>query len=160
LLKVHLCPNVIEDPAVTRVLSCPATATFADLHEALQIAFQWADVHAHDFAVHNLNYDREGDVKDIEELMKIFQYGPSPDSQQMFDLRIVEKPSSNGPFGFGQVDKMHEKHRVHPKTPEKHSHKVRLYQIFEDPQYNGNRFLPVVYAELLLISCTMMQVAL
>ena len=92
LLKVHLCPDVINDPTVTRVLSCPATARFADLHRALQVAFQWASTHLYEFAVHS-----------------------------EYRTRLS----------------------FEPLMAKKISRKLRLYQVLEDPQYNGNRFLPV-----------------
>jgi hypothetical protein len=40
-IKFYLCPDEITDPLVIRTLSCPATATFDELHQALQVAFQW-----------------------------------------------------------------------------------------------------------------------
>src|SRR4051812_35739924 len=42
VLTVDLCPEYINAPRVRRTLSCPATATFLQLHHALQIAFGWA----------------------------------------------------------------------------------------------------------------------
>lgn len=50
LLKVELLR--IENPRITRTLSCPADATFEELHTAIQIAFGWADCHLHQFEVH------------------------------------------------------------------------------------------------------------
>lgn len=49
LLVVALVSS--KDPTVTRFLSVPPSLTFADLHEALQIAFGWSDMHMHDFTV-------------------------------------------------------------------------------------------------------------
>ncbi|KAL9023989.1 MAG: hypothetical protein Q9196_006837 [Gyalolechia fulgens] len=37
------------DPTITRVLSLPPSLTFGKFHEALQIAFGWADCHMHQF---------------------------------------------------------------------------------------------------------------
>jgi MYND finger/Plasmid pRiA4b ORF-3-like protein len=107
LLKVHLCPDVIKDPAVTRVLSCPATARLAHLHQALQVAFQWAGTHLFEFAFH-------------------YEY--------------------RNPLSL-------------ERTVKKLSRKLRLYQVFENPQYNGNRFLPV-YVLPFLTSWTTIQAAL
>ncbi|KAM3153659.1 hypothetical protein ABEW05_005901 [Botrytis cinerea] len=53
ILRVDLCPSYLTNPRVTRTLSCPANASFADLHEALQIAFGWKDCHLHEFEVLN-----------------------------------------------------------------------------------------------------------
>lgn len=50
LLKVELFD--VENPRITRTLSCPANATFEELHTAIQIAFGWADCHLHQFEVH------------------------------------------------------------------------------------------------------------
>ncbi|KAF5871365.1 putative u1biquitin-specific peptidase protein [Botrytis fragariae] len=51
ILRVDLCPRYLINPRVTRTLSCPATATFADLHDALQISFGWKNCHLHEFEV-------------------------------------------------------------------------------------------------------------
>jgi hypothetical protein len=51
ILKVTLNPGIIKDPPISRTLSCPATATFEELHEALQIAFGWATTHSYDFKI-------------------------------------------------------------------------------------------------------------
>lgn len=50
ILKVELLD--VENPRITRTLSCPANATFEELHTAIQIAFGWADCHLHQFEVH------------------------------------------------------------------------------------------------------------
>lgn len=49
LLKIELLS--VENPRITRTLSCPANATFEDLHTAIQIAFGWANCHLHSFEV-------------------------------------------------------------------------------------------------------------
>ncbi|KAB5547117.1 MM3350-like domain-containing protein [Coniochaeta sp. 2T2.1] len=49
IIKFHLCPGVIVDPPVIRTLSCPVMATMGQLHKALQIAFNWSDIHCYDF---------------------------------------------------------------------------------------------------------------
>lgn len=60
ILKIVLCQGRIKNPAVTRTLSCPATATFRDFHRAIQIAFGWSDKFDHDFAVRNPRYVEYG----------------------------------------------------------------------------------------------------
>ena len=43
-------------PLIWRRLLVPATATIADLHAVLQIAFGWADEHLHRFVIHGREY--------------------------------------------------------------------------------------------------------
>ncbi|KAK2756737.1 hypothetical protein FQN54_005183 [Arachnomyces sp. PD_36] len=49
VLKIDLEPKVIKKPRITRTISCPASATFAELHVAIQMAFAWHDAHLHQF---------------------------------------------------------------------------------------------------------------
>ncbi|KAM7208544.1 Protein MM3350-like domain containing protein [Naviculisporaceae sp. PSN 640] len=49
VLRVQLLPREIVNPPVERTLSCPATATFYQLHQAMQIAFGWASSHLFDY---------------------------------------------------------------------------------------------------------------
>ncbi|KAJ8068190.1 hypothetical protein OCU04_003760 [Sclerotinia nivalis] len=51
ILRVDLSPRYLVNPRVTRTISCPATASFADLHDALQVAFGWKNCHLHHFEV-------------------------------------------------------------------------------------------------------------
>ncbi|KAF7888964.1 hypothetical protein EAF00_009264 [Botryotinia globosa] len=51
ILKVDLCPRHFTNPRISRTLTCPATASFADLHIALQAAFEWKNNHLYDFEV-------------------------------------------------------------------------------------------------------------
>ncbi|KAH6646856.1 hypothetical protein BKA67DRAFT_492296, partial [Truncatella angustata] len=51
ILKICLCPTELTDPPIHRTLSCPANATFASLHTAIQTAFEWANNHCYDFVV-------------------------------------------------------------------------------------------------------------
>jgi len=48
LLKVDLHPEFTKNDRITRTLSCPATATFAVFHEALLVAFGWANTYQYD----------------------------------------------------------------------------------------------------------------
>lgn len=41
----------VDEPAVTRLLSLPPSLNFAEIHEILQIAFNWTNSHAHSFHV-------------------------------------------------------------------------------------------------------------
>ncbi|KAF7921056.1 uncharacterized protein EAE97_011324 [Botrytis byssoidea] len=51
ILKVDLFPRHFTNPRISRTLSCPTTASFADLHNALQVAFDWKNCHLYDFEV-------------------------------------------------------------------------------------------------------------
>ncbi|CAD6445019.1 7b7a30aa-ac15-4fb9-9d5f-cf1dc3944848 [Sclerotinia trifoliorum] len=51
ILRVDLSPRYLTNPRVTRTISCPATASFADLHNALQVSFGWKSCHLHHFRV-------------------------------------------------------------------------------------------------------------
>lgn len=142
LLKVRLKPGEIDNPAIWRTLSCPAVATFEKLHKALQIAFGWATTHTYDFKVKDPDYEPEDNDEDeaamILRMTATFQRGhQSPTAPRANLLRIVAK-SQDGVGGFGAVDGMHSGLRSHPRTPEKPSDKLKLYEILEDARYRGN----------------------
>ena len=44
------------EPAVTRVIDVPATATLPELHELLQAAIGWTDSHLHQFVTPQATY--------------------------------------------------------------------------------------------------------
>lgn len=44
-------PGKVVDPVVSRTLSCPASATFEDLHYAIQLAFRWSKSLTYDFKI-------------------------------------------------------------------------------------------------------------
>ena len=72
ILKFCLCPDEITDPPVTRTLSCPASASFADLHEALQIAFGWTGQHSYDCSVLNsecTNYTEDDEIVEMARML-------------------------------------------------------------------------------------------
>jgi hypothetical protein len=71
VLEVHLRPGDIEDPAIWRTLSCPAIATFEQLHRALQVAFGWATTHTYDFKVRDPDYEAEDE--DEEDMAVMIQ---------------------------------------------------------------------------------------
>src|SRR5271167_2454190 len=52
ILKIDL--QEVTNPAVSRTLSVPPTATFHKLHYAIQIAFGWHNAHLYHFQVINL----------------------------------------------------------------------------------------------------------
>lgn len=144
LLKVQLKPGDIENPAIWRTLSCPAIATFEQLHMALQIAFGWATTHTYDFKVKDPDYNHEDEDEDLGAMMlrvmetyQRRQQSHTAPRQNL--LRIIAKPH-DGPAVFGAVDSMHSGTRSHPRTPEKRSDKLKLYEVLEDAQYRDNGF--------------------
>lgn len=50
LLLIRL--DDVEDPCITRTLSIPARFTFAELHDAIQIAFGWTNTYDHLFSIY------------------------------------------------------------------------------------------------------------
>jgi len=138
LLHFHLCPDDIDDPPVTRTLSCPATATFHELHSALQIAFSWANTHAYDFAIPDPTYDPNvsgGIEAFIQRMTNYDKKQLDPNLPREFLLRI--SAPANGRAMLYQVDRMHETLRKHPRTVEKDSQKARLFHVLDDDQYAG-----------------------
>jgi hypothetical protein len=56
LLLVYLSGT--DSPTIQRILSVPGSFTFAKLHQVLQVAFGWANCHAHSFEL-KLSANRE-----------------------------------------------------------------------------------------------------
>jgi Plasmid pRiA4b ORF-3-like protein/MYND finger len=143
VLKVQLKPEDIKNPAIWRTLSCPAVATFERLHRALQIAFGWATTHTYDFKARDPDYDpADEDEEDMATMiMRLTEtYNRSQQSQsapRQNLLRIIAK-SQDQMGGFGAVDSMHSGMRSHPRTPEKVSDKLKLYEVLEHADYRGN----------------------
>lgn len=138
ILEVKLCPGRIVDPPVTRTLSCPAAVTFAELHEALQVAFGWSSTHTFDFKIKDPNATPPPELSLLEYIQKMQASDLSggeqdPGPRQNF-LRIIQyavPPKWSG----GAIDMMHNRSRVHPETPEIVASKVRLGKILE--KYKG-----------------------
>ncbi|XXG98647.1 hypothetical protein Hte_004974 [Hypoxylon texense] len=51
IVKFQAAPDVVDNPPVVRILSCPALATLSELHEAVKIAFGWTSPGAFYFAI-------------------------------------------------------------------------------------------------------------
>lgn len=147
LLKFHLEPKDIVDPAIHRTLSYPSTATFADLHRALQIAFGWADTHTYDFKIKDPVIEAAWAAKEasmglldyIRRVERADRFGDCSGNKQCL-LRIVEDKPAGRPLtssGQPKVDFMHDGNRIHPKTPQKTGSKVRLFQVFDNDKYQG-----------------------
>ncbi|TVY20425.1 hypothetical protein LARI1_G001024 [Lachnellula arida] len=121
ILKVSLCPAEITNPSVTRTLSCPSTATYEQLHRALQIAFGWASTHTYDFKIIDPNAQPEPlpdmgtyIARRMAQDAAQFNDSPIPDAGPRQNLlRIIEKdPFGPGGFGSGRgLDSMHNQDR-------------------------------------------------
>ncbi|MCJ1351368.1 MAG: hypothetical protein MMC33_001352 [Icmadophila ericetorum] len=53
VVRVQLAPGKIVQPPIYRTISCPAKATFQDLHSAIQVAFGWYDDYLYSFKIHD-----------------------------------------------------------------------------------------------------------
>lgn len=124
----------------------PAATTFETLHQALQIAFDWAHSHAHDFVVHDPAYDASADsLVDIIQSRMRFDHGDQASNPREFLLRIVQDEKRPEEWEVlmrkgnrvGYVDRMHEGMRRHPRTVEKYEHKYKVFQLLEDEAYRG-----------------------
>ncbi|OJJ48538.1 hypothetical protein ASPZODRAFT_14669 [Penicilliopsis zonata CBS 506.65] len=106
ILKVDLLPRFISNPRITRTLSCPATATFATLHEALIIAFGWSNTHLYDFKVYNHSdaRGREHRLAGPESLLTItdtslngdMMMGPTRDSSKVKLFQVLDNSTTKG----------------------------------------------------------------
>ena len=71
------------------------------------------------------------------------QFSPygDPDSIERYLLRLVEdkrtQPSSPRAPAFGAVDAMHDPARRNKNTPHKFSTNVRLFEVFDDKQFQN-----------------------
>jgi hypothetical protein len=125
----------------------PATTTFETLHQALQIAFDWAHSHAHDIAIYDPDYEASADdsfVDHVQTMMR-FDRGDQASNPREFLLRIVQHPQRPEEWEelmrrdnrVGYIDRMHEWRRRHPRTAEKFEHNYKVFQLLEDPAYRG-----------------------
>ncbi|KAI5862624.1 hypothetical protein GGS23DRAFT_571043 [Durotheca rogersii] len=137
VVRFHLGADDIADPPIVRTLSCPATATFYDLHVALQCAFGWAFTHFFDFTVLNPAFRPPADkVRLYRDKLKAHSAGVQVDSSlpQEFLLRIVNFAKW---VPFSAFDSAHEPYRRHPNTREEDADDFMLFMLFDDPAYQG-----------------------
>ncbi|TVY43687.1 Uncharacterized protein LOCC1_G004653 [Lachnellula occidentalis] len=113
----NLHPRFITNPRVTRTLSCPATATFASLHQALIVAFGWANTHLYDFDVFD-----HSDVRGRENRFS----GGNP----MFKITATSEESDPEESDYESDDES-----LGPKDPD--SAQVTLFDILHDPKTKG-----------------------
>ncbi|KAI0152996.1 MM3350-like domain-containing protein [Xylariaceae sp. FL1272] len=140
-IHFEVFPGRIKNPAVTRVLSCPADATFYQLHRAIQTAFNWASTHSFDFGVVNPDYSPPTEMADVIAQMR--NRGPDgvtndPSSPQEYFFRVVDPTPYSQYYG---IDRMHEGSRKHPNQPEKKANAYKLYQLFDNEKYSGNQIV-------------------
>lgn len=144
ILKFHLYPDKISNPSIWRTLSCPADATFQDLHEALQIAFGYASTHTYDFRIKDLEAERQREEaasgQSQEEAMadmiaKLTGTVGNDINEAYLGtrslLRIVDPDTGE------HIDRMHAMHRRHKNTPEKRADRLKLHQVLDDPSYRN-----------------------
>ena len=144
IIRVRLCPDVdemswrlratITDPPVERTLSCPSTATFSQLHQALQTAFGWATTHTYDFAILDPEYRTVGMEEDEENsMLDMIQRSMgkvNPNSPREYALRMVTKSTGPGV----PIDAMHDGQRKHPRTVDKPASSTKLFQVLDTAQ--------------------------
>ena len=142
ILKFHLCPDNITNPPIWRTLSCPAAATFHELHKALQVAFGYASTHTYDFRVKDLEAERQEEEEEaasengmMDMVKKLMSASGKPVDESYLGtrslLRIVD------PNTRAYIDNMHSMHRRHKDTPEKKADRLKLYQVLDDSSYSN-----------------------
>ncbi|MCJ1230653.1 hypothetical protein MMC12_007327 [Toensbergia leucococca] len=159
VLKLHLRPKGITNPPIIRILSCPADKSFHQLHQAIQIAFDWSANHTYDYTVGKssigdpselgfLEYIKLRQAQDQAQFALIDPLAESSSSSMPKDdklLRIFHEqvyiahaPQIAGaPRGGFTSDYMHSNDRMKPDMPETASHKLCLSDVFDDPRYQG-----------------------
>lgn len=148
MIKFDLAPGHIALPRIYRTLSCPAHATFASLHLALQVAFEWTGTHLYDFGVVDptfVDYTPVEDENAAAWLIHAAQNTPDGEplppfpereegASRRFLLRLVD-PTSDA--FYRRADRLCEGLRGHPRTLESGADEVELCEVFEDPEYRG-----------------------
>ncbi|KAI0456668.1 MM3350-like domain-containing protein [Xylaria acuta] len=135
VIRFQVCPGHIKNPAVARVLSCPADATFYDLHLALQTAFGWATTHSFDFGVLDPEYSPS---QDWDSMFQNMALGTDPNAPRQYLFRVFDPVKGSM---FSGIDRMHEGPRKHPNTPEKSAKKYKLYQLLDDAKWQGQKLI-------------------
>ncbi|KAH8674598.1 MM3350-like domain-containing protein [Tricladium varicosporioides] len=141
LLKVDLYPEEIRDPSISRTLSCPANANFDQLHDALQEAFGYTNIHTYDFKIKDPNAEPEPVLDPGMETHRKVMWDRAQKDNSIYDwcprqnlLRIVEQDPLLPDKGIG-IDFQFNSRRRHTKTPEVYSDEIKLYEVFDDKEY-------------------------
>ncbi len=107
------------------------------LHIALQAAFGWASTRSFQFAVKDPDYRPPSSMMDfMSPRMAMGPMGnelPASASREYL-FRIIDP---NEPTPFWGTDRMHEGIRRHPNTPEVRADKCKLFQLFDDAQFQS-----------------------
>jgi MYND finger/Plasmid pRiA4b ORF-3-like protein len=120
IFKIHLSPEYIVNPEVTRVLSCPASATFLQFHEALQCSFGWASTHMYEFTI-----------------LDSAHYDPTDPGPVLAMINEQEDEEILSLMGLMPNQMSKRKHY--------HAHGVKLVKILNDKRYEGTAFSALVY---------------
>lgn len=143
VLRIQLYPERIRTPPITRKLSCPANATFHQLHRALQVTFSWATTHTYDFIVNDPSASADGDDESMQAYISRLTGGMGRPLEEMpglakpYLLRLVE-PRLRQPGGRA-IDSMHDRMRRNDDSPGRKSTDVLLRDVFEDQPYRGQK---------------------
>lgn len=107
----------VDDPIVSRFMSLAPDMTFAEVHKAIQVAFNWADCHMHSFFVF---------LSDFKGMMM----GARPCGPDA--LKMTIQPS------MAFVDEMDD-------CPTVDEEKITLEQVYENPEYSGKVMIGYEY---------------
>ncbi|GAB1310707.1 MYND-type domain-containing protein [Madurella fahalii] len=144
ILEVQLDPDYIRDPPVNRTLSCPANATFLQLHKALQVAFGWSGVHLFEFTASN------PDFKPAAQPGWFFKAGGSiargqEDADEDVDAPKPEKrPVTYPPHYLLRITDPEDEWDTSfedPDTVVRNSSRICLWQIFDNESYRRGNIL-------------------
>lgn len=113
---------------------CPDSATFEQLHQAIQIAFDWAGTHSYDFVAR----DPAAEEKPVEDILALIQRRMGQDSGEQRDFG----PRQNfvrilNPHHDRMIDSVHSMDRRHSQTPEKVASKVYVGELFRKKEWKG-----------------------
>lgn len=137
LVKAHIDPDALSSDPIWRILSVPATTSFAALHQALQIAFGWKSIHSYEFGVHDPEYEplAGGDERVVEVMKKIQNLTKRNNESRKYLLRIVD----DAKYGSKKepADKARRYAWEHPRTPEKNASQIILSEVFDTIQPKG-----------------------
>ncbi|KAK5120574.1 hypothetical protein LTR85_006230 [Meristemomyces frigidus] len=116
------------------------TATFHQLHEALQVAFGWASTHTYDLNVLDPEFDTTQDdsADAMVNMIRQMTQGTSASDPREYVLRIKDDRSG---MDMIHVDRMHDRNRQHPRTKEKSGLKTKLFQVLDAPEYRDERIV-------------------
>ncbi len=104
-------------PPVWRTILIENTATYADLHDAIQHSFGWTDSHLHEFRSRNTTIGRHHKELDEPENRADF------DSKKTMLLQFLEKPGDKIDYNYDFGDDWQHKIRLEKIIPHKKGQK-------------------------------------